>query len=105
MDKMTKNNYSEEVYAMYHEYLRIAGLNVPVKNQLRADHLNPAVKKADRIAFYIGALKFKGNVAKWPFLEKRIYIARLPELILPLNHPKFFEKDKNHSVTSSFDIS
>lgn len=92
LDKMDNKDFSEKVAFLCREYFDMAGLDIQIKIQEHADKYNTSVKKADRVARYIGALRFKGNSKKWPYPKKRVFLQDLNTFIIAKRHPEIFQE-------------
>jgi len=102
LDKMDSAGFSQDVSHYCREFLAMSGLSIPIKIQENADKRNPVVKRADRIAYYIGAIKFKCGVGKWPKRERKVDLRFLIDLILKVRNPQ--EKTSVlEAIASEFD--
>jgi hypothetical protein len=90
LDKINELGYCGEVVHFYLDFLGSAGLSIPVKVQEHGDKYNYAVKKADRVAYYLSALKYTGKRNKWPLPHKKTSIKELSELTILVKNPDFF---------------
>ena len=54
-------------------------LKVRIKRKTRRK-MNPTIKKADAIGYYIAAIKFLGQGENWPYEDRRVSLCRLEDV-------------------------
>ena len=79
VDREVHSNHLESVLEMW---FKKADLNVPHLYKPHADDRVCAVRKADRIAYYLAGISFLGNKHKWPYRHRKIDMKRLDELAI-----------------------
>jgi hypothetical protein len=73
----------------------------PYRSKRRADDKVVAVRKADRISYYLAAIHYLGHKNKWPHRKKKISLNHLEERCLEVKE-KFSEKERNLELQKYF---
>jgi len=79
VDREVHSDHLDSVLEMWFEK---ADLEVPHFYKPHADDSVCAVRKADRIAYYLAGISFLGDRHKWPYRHRKIDLKRLDELAI-----------------------
>lgn len=82
MDQVDRTEHCGFVNDVLDYWLQRADLPILHRTKIFADENTVAVKKADMVAYYLGAIHALGKNPKWPFRNRRISLDRLEELVI-----------------------
>ena len=80
IDEINGETSSRFVGRVLGAILEDANLDIPYKFKKKADKRAPSVRKADRVGYYVAAIKFLGDSHKWPFRSRRVNMNQLETL-------------------------
>ena len=80
IDEMNGEDVSASAGCFLQGWLENAKLPVKFEITKKADKKFPVVKTADRIAYYLAAIKFLGKKSHWPYLHRKVSMNQLEHL-------------------------
>ena len=80
IDQINGKDFSNSVGYFLQGWLENARLPIKFNIEERSDKKIPAVKKADRIGYYLAAIKFLGDKNHWPYRKRKVSMNQLENL-------------------------
>lgn len=89
LDQMDDKKHTSHVIQTLGIWLEDADINSDYRYKKNADKNTPAVKTADRVGYYISAIKFLGDSKKWPYRSRKIPLSHLERLTQETRDKRF----------------
>ena len=80
LDQMDGKDHTDFVKQGLGIWLEDTKIKTQYRVGYKADQKVPAVRTADRIGYYLAAIKFLGNLRKWPYRSRKISLSHLEDL-------------------------